>query len=50
MMGILSGVKRLEFAAILVTCVTIPVFPIIACYLFAGDNGPRIECHTNRTN
>ncbi|MEK7789884.1 MAG: hypothetical protein AAB283_08220, partial [Planctomycetota bacterium] len=44
MMGILSGVKRLEFVAILATCVTISI--LSPAILFAGDNGPCIECHT----
>lgn len=44
MMGILSGVKRLEFVAILATCATILI--LSPAMLFAGDNGPCIECHT----
>ena len=44
MTEILSGVKRLELSAFLAICVTI--FILSPAKLFAGDNGPCIECHT----
>ena len=41
---VLSGVKRLELLAFLTTCVTVII--LSPAMLFAGDNGPCIECHT----
>src|SRR3972149_4678965 len=41
---VVSGVKRLELLTFLTTCVTVII--LSPAMLFAGDNGPCIECHT----
>ena len=44
MTEVISGFKKLEIPAFLVVCVTIVILSPVM--LFAGDNGPCIECHT----